>query len=149
MAKRKLSSEQRTTLREDLKKGVAAKKRVADLLREVAKKYGITTITARWYLKGIDGAPKRKAKGRRGPGRPPGRRPGRPAASVSVSGLVKQVEDQAAKSKEASKIVPRWQTLVDRGTLLRRKLLKVEARLEATSAKAGKLYSRIQELVAR
>jgi hypothetical protein len=153
MAKRKLSSEQRVSLREDLKKGIAAKKKVADLLREVAKKYGITTITARWYLKSIDGAPKRKpkskAKSGRGPGRPPGRRPGRPLGSVSVSGLVKQVEDQAAKSREASKIVPRWQTLVDRETVLRRKLLKVEARLEATSAKAGKLRSQIEELVGR
>ncbi len=147
MAKRKLSAEQRTSLREDLKKGVAAGKKTADLLREIAEKYKITTITARWYLKSVGGTPKRKS-GRRGPGRPPGRRPGRPAlGTISDSGLAKQVQEQSDKANEAKKIVPRWQKLVDKEAQLRRQALKVERLLEATASKASQLRNRISELV--
>src|SRR5688572_12550016 len=78
MAKRKLSPEQRTKLRAELAEAVKAKRKTPEVLEEISKKYGITTITARWYLNSLDGKPRRKA-GRRGPGRPRGRRPGRPA----------------------------------------------------------------------
>ncbi len=145
MAKRKLSAEQRAELRAELKKSIGGKEKTADVLRRVAKKYGITTITARWYLKSVDGS---KKTGRRGPGRPPGRRPGRPTlGNGSDAGLVKLVDDRAAKAKEASKIVPRWQKLVDRESELRRQASKIARLLDATSSKASRLRSRINELV--
>lgn len=49
MAKRKLSPEQRTEIRSDIKTALESGQKQADILRDVAKKYGITTITAGWY----------------------------------------------------------------------------------------------------
>lgn len=139
MAKRKLSSEQRAELRADLKKAVGAGQKTADVLRDVAKKYGITTITARWYLKSIDGvkSPRGERRGRK-PGRPPGN---------GDTGLLKLVEEQHRNAREARRLVPRWQRLVGREALLRRQATQVQRRLDATSRRAVALRKRIDALV--
>lgn len=138
MAKRKLSSEQRAELRAELKKAIGAGRKTADVLRDVAKNYGITTITARWYLKSIDGV--KGARGRRGrkPGRPPG---------TGDSGLLRLVEERHRDAREARKLVPRWQKLVSRETLLRRQAGRVRRRLDATRRRALALRKRIDALV--
>lgn len=150
MAKRKLSAEQRAELRADLKKSIGGDEKTADVLRRVAKKYGITTITARWYLKSIGGTPKLRA-GKRGPGRPPGRKPGRPAGSNgNPSDYLKTISartEVAKAAKAAGKIIPRWQALLDKESGLRRLALRIERKLEATSQKASELRNRIKELV--
>lgn len=146
MAKRKLSAEKRAELRADLKKATGGGKKTADVLRESAKKYGITTITARWYLNSLNGKkPKRRTgrpAGRRGPGRPPGFKGG-------VASFVKAVHARAENAKQASRLISRWQILVDNESNLRRQALKLERKLEATSSKAGQLRDRIAELVGR
>ena len=139
MAKRKLSSEQRVALRLELKAGLAGKKKQADILRAIAEKYGITTITARWYLKSLDGHKKGRKPGRRGPGRPPG--------SGNVDGLVKLVEEQSRNAKAARRLVPRWQTLMSREASLKRLAAKVDRQLAATSRKATTLRKRLDALV--
>jgi hypothetical protein len=145
MAKRKLSPEKRAELRAYLKKSIGGEQKTADVLREVAKKYGITTITARWYLKSVDGS---KKAGRRGPGRPRGRKPGRPAGSNgSISGFIKKIQAQAENANEANKLVPRWQALVDKESSLRRHALKLERSLDITAKKASQLRRRINDLV--
>lgn len=147
MAKRKLSPEKRVELRAQLKKSIDAGNKTADVLREVAAKFGITTITARWYLKSIGIAPKRRA-GKPGPGRPPGRKPGRPAGTNgSSSSLIKAVNVQADNAMAARKLVPRWQALLEKETDLRRKSLKLDRQLKATSKKVSTLRTRINELV--
>jgi hypothetical protein len=144
MAKRKLSPEQRIALRAELKKSIGGEQKTADVLRAVAKKYGITTITARWYLNSVDGI---KKAGRRGPGRPPGRKPGRPAGTNgSSSSLIKAVNIQADNANAAKKLVPRWQALVEKESALRLQVTKLSRRLEATSQKATKLRSMISQL---
>ena len=75
MAKRKLSPEQRTEIRSDIKTAIESGQKQADVLRDVAKKYGISTVTAGWYLRAIrakdtekkpkDGR-RRRGKGRKG-----------------------------------------------------------------------------------
>jgi hypothetical protein len=144
MAKRKLSPEKRAELRAYLKKSIGGEQKTADVLREVAKKYGITTITARWYLKSVDGS---KKAGRRGPGRPRGRKLGRPAGSNgSHAGFLKMVEARAENAKAAGKLVPRWQALVGKESTLRRQVLKLSRQLKSTSRKASKLRSMIGQL---
>lgn len=142
MAKRKLSPEKRAALREDLKKMMGGDKKTADVLREVSAKYGITTITARWYLKSIGVAPKARG-GKRGPGRP--------AGSSSSGRLPKNlgqiVEVQSAKANEAKRLAPKWQRLIDRESDLRRQALKIERRLELVSRRAVKLERRIHDLI--
>jgi hypothetical protein len=139
MAKRKLSSEQRAELRSDLKKAIGGERKTADVLRDVAKKYGITTITARWYLKSIDGRP-RKARGAKR-----GRKPGRPVGGDA--GLLRLVEEQARNAKEARKLVPKWQRLVTREASLRQLASRVQRKLSATSQRAVALRKRIDALV--
>ena len=141
MAKRKLSSEQRAQLRVELKKAIGGERKTADVLRDVAKKYGITTITARWYLKSIGGAPK-KARG----GAKRGRKPGRPPGGGDA-GLLRLVEEQARNAKEARKLVPRWQRLVSREASLRQLASRVQRKLSATSQRAVALRKRIDALV--
>ena len=138
MAKRKLSPEKRAQLRVELKKAVDGGKKVADVLREVAAKYGITTITARWYLKSLDGKPREAGRGRR-PGRPPG--------TNGSAGVLKAVIARTENAKAAGKLIPRWQALVDRESTLRRQALKVGRRLEAVAEKARKLRTRISDLM--
>lgn len=73
---------------------------------------------------------------------------GRPAGSMNgYANLMKVVEDQHQRSKEAARLVPRWQKLVDRESELRRESAKLERKLEATSKKAGKLKSKIVRLM--
>lgn len=142
MAKRKLSTEQRSELRADLKKGRQGDESNADLLRRVADKYKITTITARWYQKSIGGTPKVKKAGKRGPGRPPGRRTG---SNGSPTQFMRRIQN----AQEAGKLVPRWQKLVDKESDLRRQLSKLERKLETAAQRAVQFKSRIQELVGR
>jgi hypothetical protein len=144
MAKRKLSAEKRSELREELRKAITNGKKTADVLREVSAKYGITTITARWYLKSIDDAPKRGA-GRRGPGRPPGR----PSKNSDPSALLKSLQSQMAAAKAASRLAPKLQKLSGKQALLKRTLARTERRLEATTKKADKLRGQIEALVGR
>lgn len=137
MAKRKLSSEQRAELRAELKKAVDAGEKTPDLLRAVSKKYGITTITARWYLKSIDGAPRAGRRGRK-PGRPPG---------GGEANLLRIVEEQHRNAREARRLVPRWQKLVARQGLLRRQVGKLQRRLDAAQKRADTLKRRIDALI--
>jgi hypothetical protein len=141
MAKRKLSSDQRAELRVELKKAIGGERKTADVLRDVAKKYGITTITARWYLKSIGGGPK-KARG----GAKRGRKPGRPPGGGDA-GLLRLVEAQARNAKEARKLVPRWQRLVSREASLRQLASRVQRKLSTTSQRAVALRKRIDALV--
>jgi len=133
MAKRKLSPEKRAQLRVELKKAVDGGKKVADVLRDVAAKYGITTITARWYLHSLGGKSKRK--------------PGRPAGTSGSAGFLKDVMARTENAKAAGKLIPRWQALVDKESALRRQALKMGRRLEAVAEKARKLRSRISDLM--
>lgn len=141
MAKRKLSAEQRAKLRAELAQGVKAKTPIPELLETISKKYGITTITARWYLKSIGVKPKRR-KGQ--PGRPPG--------SNGLSGL-KAMHSRAlktiARAKEAKRLYPRWRKLVQRGADLERELGKLDRKLKRVSKRATQMKDRIVELVDR
>ena len=138
MAKRKLSPEKRVQLRVELKKAVDGGKKVADVLREVAAKYGITTITARWYLKSLDGKPGK-------PGR--GRQPGRRSGTSGSAGFLKAVMERTQNAKAAGKLIPRWQALVDKESTLRRQALKLGRRLEAVAEKARKIRGCISALM--
>lgn len=137
MAKRKLSELQRASLRKELSSSIKAGAKTADVLRAVAKKYGISTITARWYLNSLSGTKTKKGVRR---GRPPGSRNGH-------ANLAKVVQEQAERMKEAARLVPRWQKLVDREKELRSRSLKLGRRLEAAGRKASKLRTRIAELI--
>lgn len=136
MAKRKLSAEQRAALRKELKKAVSSNKNIPDVLRAVARKYGISEITARWYLKSLDG----QKAARRRPGRPKG-------SGNGNADLLKIVTTRSEKAKEAKRLVPRWQALVTKERNLRRKSRSLERRLSAVQRKVTTVRAKLDELV--
>jgi hypothetical protein len=151
MAKRKLSLKQRLYLRKDLRQLLAQKKKQADILRAIAKKYGITTISARWYYHSIV-------------------RPARPSPvqEAAVSGrtieyrsqahadnatslrIVHEVQSIAEKNfkrfLEAKKLIPKWQIYVKKEAALRKLESKVRSDLRAVSNKASALHRKIRAL---
>jgi hypothetical protein len=143
MAKRKLSGDQRAELRASLKKAMATGQKTPDVLRENAKKYGISTITVRWYLKSVNGKLRNARKGSR-----LARKLGRPTGSNS-SNLVKLVDDQVSSAREARRLLPRWQRLVSRELTLKNLASKLERKLAATSRKASRLRKLLDALIKR
>lgn len=151
MAKRKLSLQQRETIRKEIRQLASQKKKPADILRAMADKYHITTITARWYYKSVvrPGRPATKAR--------PGRRPSRLARSPKFKAangaslrIVQQVQTMADKNfkrvVEAKKLIPKWQVFVKKEALLRKEQVKVTFQLRQVALKASALQRRIRAL---
>ena len=144
MAKRKLTSEQRAALRKELAQLSKTDKPRMEILRAVAAKYSISTITARWYLNGLKGG-----KGRRGKRR--GRRgAGRPGLGMRLVSTMQAAADRTfTKVLEAKKLIPRWQKFVKREFSLKKAERKLRLQLKAASRKAKMLHRRILELTTR
>lgn len=145
MAKRKLSAEQRRELRAELKKALDAGKPTPEILKETSAKYGISTITARWYLSSLrEGKPSNgSSKARRG--RPRGSR--NRVASARDGELQTLAAEKLKKAKKAARLVPRWKRLVAREKELQKIQRTVTKQLQRVSGKAKGLKSRISELV--
>lgn len=157
MAKRKLSSEQRAELRQEMSKALAAGQKPADILNETAKKYGITTITARWYLKSLGGAKSAgRGRKRRGPGRPPGSgrrgRPGRRPGTLrdGVAGVLASAQAEGLKqAKAAQKLFARWQAILAKQGSLRKIERTVKRQMARLGRQAKAVGRRISRLVER
>ena len=141
MAKRKLSLKQRQTIRQDIRKGLGEKKKQSELLKAMAKKYGISTITARWYLKSVvNPSPKRRTPRKSLLNRLKG-------ASLK---LVQQVQSTAKKTLkralEVKKLIPKWQIYVRKEASLRKAESKLKKTLQVVTSKAEELHRRIRGL---
>jgi hypothetical protein len=150
MAKRKLSPQQRETIRKEIRLSLNQKKKQADILRAVAKKYGITTITARWYYKSIVRPVKaptpKKAKASRAISYTP-RVQATNGASLRIVQQVVSLADRSFKRVlEAKKLIPKWQSYVKKEAALKKLESKVKSDLRAISTKASALHRRIQAL---
>lgn len=157
MAKRKLSPQQRFTIRKDIRQFIAQKRIQADILRAIAAKYGITTITARWYFKSVVRPSKfstRTPKSTRKYGARKSHRGTRiqPTNGVSLR-LVHKLQSVAEKSLkralEVKKLIPRWQVYVKKEASLRQIESRLRQELRAISSKASALHRRIQSLTPR
>jgi hypothetical protein len=163
MAKRKLSQSQRASIRKELAALLRTAKTKADALRAVAKKYGITTITARWYAKSLKGAasptakpakavaPKSQARvARKAPSARNGTSNGvAVAASRLVASLASAAELAVARVKQAKKLVPKWQAYVRKELTLKKAERRVRAGLRAASRMARVLERKIKDLSVR
>jgi hypothetical protein len=149
MAKRKLSGSQRSQLRSALAKGVKAGRAVAELVAEAAKKYGITTVSARWYLKGAGGKPKkaskRKTVSRRGTARVKIARNGVLPRFLRVVAL--KAAEVAERAKEAKRLFPEWRSLVKKEHHLRSVQTQVKRELTSVARRAKSLGAKIKGLV--
>jgi hypothetical protein len=153
MAKRKLSPQQRETVRKDIRQLVAQKKMQADVLRAIAGKYHITPITARWYYKSVVKTGKQVSQSKQNVSQvteKTARRPRIHVANGAALRIVHQVQSLADKSfrrvVEARKLIPKWQVYVKKEATLRKLEDKVRSELRMVSQKATALHRRIRSL---
>lgn len=144
MAKRKLSLQQRKTIRREIRQLIAQKKKQADILRAMADKYGIKTVTARWYYKSIVKTGKNQAVRRTSA------RGGVRLANGASLRLVHQVQSIADRNLkrvlEAKKLIPKWQLYVKKEAALKKLENKVRSDLRAASTMASELHRKIRAL---
>jgi hypothetical protein len=152
MAKRKLSPEQRETIRKEIRQLANQKKKQAEIIRTMSENYKVSPMTARWYYKSVvrPGRPAAKAR--------PGRRPNKvarspkfkPAANGASLRMVQQVQTIADKNfkrvVEAKRLIPKWQIYVRREAFLRKQQDKVTLKLRQVTLKASELQRRIRAL---
>jgi len=163
MAKRKLSESQRSAIRKELAELLKKAKTKAEAFRAVAKKYNITTITARWYAKTLKGVPARAAKASKAVLRKASEIVARPAARARghrngtangvgdaagrlLSSLASAAELALARAKRAKKIVPQWQAYVRKELSLRKLEARVRRDLQVAARKAQELGKKVKAL---
>ncbi|SRR5258708_2271645 len=164
MAKRKLSPEQRVTIRKEIRQFLTQKMKPADLQRLIAKKYGISTITARWYLKSVRspqspsprqvtravGARGRDArKNRKESAKRIGHAPANGAIHRLVASIQAIAEETFARGREAKKLIPQWRVYVRKELSLKKLESRVRRELRVVSKKAKALHRTIRKLTSR
>jgi hypothetical protein len=155
VAKRKLSPQQRETIRKEIRQLISQKKIQAEILKAMASKYHVSPITARWYYMSVakpgKGSPRVKAQTPRR-GRPVGRKTRiKPSIGAGLGlRIVHQVQSIAEKSfkrvVEAKKLIPKWQIYVKKEASLRKLEEKVKSQLRVVSSKAIALHRKIRGL---
>lgn len=156
MAKRKLSSAQRRAVRKTIAKALKAGRKPAEIMREVAKRYGITPVSARWYLRAAAPANgHRKAAARRNVRKGVSRVQARRVALKNGDGirlsLLNAVESRAAatlrKAKKARRLLPHWRSLVKREKSLGLAQAQRERELSEVRKRAKEMGARIKALL--
>ena len=151
MAKRKLSLQERNSIRKEIQQLISQKKKQADILRAMAKKYGIKPITARWYYQSVVGTAKgafsRKSRVLR---RAVGHRASNQPANGTSLRLINQVQSIADRNfkrvLEVKRLIPKWQVYVKKEAALRKLENRVKTNLRAISTKASELHRKIRAL---
>lgn len=145
MAKRKLSAEQRHDLRAELKKALKADKATPQVLKDASAKYGISTITARWYLNKLREAKPSNGSTKARRGRPKG---SRNRVSSNGNGELQTLANEALKkARKATRLVPRWKRLVAREKELEKSQRTVTRQLKRVSGQAKAMKLLINDLV--
>jgi hypothetical protein len=147
MAKRKLSLQQRKSIREEIRRHVAQKKGRAEILNGLAGKYGFTTATARWYYTSVVRPTARPAKqaAKRGTRRAAVRTSvGAPLTAVRQ--LQSAAETHLKRLLEAKRLIPKWQGYVKRASALRKLEKRVKSDLRTASSQASALGRKIRDL---
>ena len=147
MAKRKLSLQQRKSIREEIRRYVAQKKSTAEILNLLATKYRFTTATARWYYTSVvrPAAKPTRHVAKRVPRRSVIRTSiGAPLTAVRQ--LQSAAETHLKRVLEAKRLIPKWQGYVKRAAALRKLEKRVKSDLRTVSSHASVLRRRIRDL---
>jgi hypothetical protein len=138
MAKKKLSGPQRVAIRKDILKRLAAGQSRSSIGRQLARKYGVSTVTIRWYIKSLKGnAPAPKAPPL------PVVEIGRSRHSMKLLDIVKNVSEEGlARALAAKKLFVQLQQQLAQTEQLRRSL-------DAATARARQLEKKLQRLTSR
>jgi hypothetical protein len=132
MARKKLSDAQRVAIRKEILKRLRAGASRSSVGRELAKKYGVSTVTIRWYIKSLKGpAPASRNGGTR----------------VRLLDLVKSVsEDGLARALAAKKLFRQLEAKLEESERLRRAEEEIRKSRESLLASAKKLQAKLHRM---
>lgn len=120
MARKKLSDSQRAAIRKEIQRKLKAGASRTSVGRELSRKYGVSTVTIRWYIKSLKG----------GPAVPPTApaTTGRTRSSLRLLDIVKNVSEEGlARALQARKLFVQLQAKLAEGEKLRRSIRLVDA----------------------
>lgn len=145
MAKRKLSAEQRVELRSELKKALEAGKPTPEILKEASAKYGISTITARWYLNSLRERKPSNGSTKARRGRPRGSR--NRAGSIRHGDLQTLAAEKLKEARKAARLLPRYKRLLAREKEMEKDHRSLTKKLERVRGKRKAYETTLNELV--
>ena len=129
MARKKLSDAQRAAIKKEILKKLKAGESRTSVGRQLSKKYGVSTVTIRWYVKNLKGKAAAPAA--------------RASASIRLLDIVKNVSAEGlARALAAKKLFVQLQQQLAQTEQLRRSL-------DAATARARQLEKKLQRLTSR
>lgn len=135
MARKKLSDAQRIAIRKEIAKRLGAGESRSSVGRLLARKYGVSTVTIRWYIKSLRGAA--------------APRNGRGSGPIRLLDLVKHVsEDGLNRALAAKKLFLELQAKLRESERLRRAEDELRKSRESLLASARRLEAKLQRLTA-
>jgi hypothetical protein len=145
MAKKKLSGPQRAAIRKEILKRLAAGQSRSSIGRLLGRKYGVSTVTIRWYIKSLKG---------NAPAPTPAPLPvvaiGRSRQSMKLLDIVKNVSEEGlTRALAARKLFVQLQAKLAESEKLRQAERDVRRSLELIMASAKRLEKKLQKLTLR
>jgi hypothetical protein len=140
MARKKLSDAQRVAIRKEILKKLGAGASRSSTARELGRKYGVSTVTIRWYIKSLKGPRSgirtRVLNGSNG--------------SIKLLDIVQSVsEDGLARALAAKKLFLELQAKLEESERLRRTEEEIRRSRESLLASARKLEEKLHRLTVR
>ena len=145
MARKKLSERQRAAIRKEILKRLSAGQSRTSIGRQLARKYGVSTVTIRWYVKSMKGsAPASK-------GVPlPTVTITRSRRSMKILDIVKNVSEEGlARALAAKRLFVKLQEKLAESERLRRAEQEVRRSLQVIMASAKQLEKKLLRLTIR
>lgn len=128
MARKKLSESQRAAIRKEIRRRLDAGASKTSVGRDLSRKYGVSTVTIRWYVKSIQGDAVLPARSR---------------TTMRILDIVRNVSEEGlARALAARKLFVQLQAKLAESEKLRRTRERVDA-------SARKLEKKLQKLTVR
>ena len=141
MARKKLSQSQRAAIRKEILTRLAAGASRTAVSRDLSKKYGVSTVTIRWYIKSL--------KGTSGPQNVSLPVPGSRRA-MKLLDIVKNVSEEGlTRALAAKKLFVQLQQKLAETERLRRAEKEVQRSLQLITASARLLEKKLHKLTVR
>jgi len=145
MARKKLSGPQRVAMRKDILKRLAAGQSRSSIGRLLARKYGVSTVTIRSYIKSLKGNARAPT-----PAPLPVVSIGRSKHSMKLLDIVKNVSEEGlTRALAAKKLLVQLQAKLAESEKLRQTERDVRRSLEIIMASAKQLEKKLQKLTLR
>jgi hypothetical protein len=140
MARKKLSQSQRAAIRKEILKRLGAGASRTAVGRDLSKKYGVSTVTIRWYIKSLKGTSAASA-----PVSVAG-----PTRAMKLLDIVKNVSEEGlARALAAKKLFVQLQKKLAETERLRRAEREVQRSLQLIAASARQLEKKLYKLTVR